>query len=142
MNVKRMPDKIPVILEPDDPKVLEMEQLYCKDIIAAEGDVFYFPANDWGAFFDHLTAEEYPRPIYVNGTYSEQIKIDAHVIIEQACEDLHEDAEETISKEDIGELQAFLDQWCARQIWTRTYYKDPNCLVRIPWKDYDEEEDV
>jgi hypothetical protein len=122
---------MPIILEPNDPKAEEMEMFYSEVYPYKDG---YF--SNWGEFLDWWVSgmEIVTEPKYVNGTYSRQIKIDAEWIIEAACEDLHEDAEETISKEDIDELQAFLDAWCVRQTGTRTYYMDPNCLVRIPWE--------
>jgi hypothetical protein len=126
-----------LILEPDHPKVKEMGMFYFDSYPYSEGYV-----EDWDSFFDwwfsDMEAKAETRPEYVNGTYSRQIKIDVEWVIEAACEELHAYAAETISQEDIYELQAFLDQWCARQIETQTYYKDPNCLVRIHWEDYTE----
>lgn len=43
------------------------------------------------------------------------ISMDAYSIIENACEDLHEDAYDNISDEDKGELQDMLDKWCNKQ---------------------------
>lgn len=49
-----------------------------------------------------------------------KISIDADSIIENACDELHEDARDNISDE--KELQEFLDKWCEKQIGTTTYY--------------------
>lgn len=49
-----------------------------------------------------------------------KISMDAGNIIDNACEELHEDARDNISDE--KELQAFLDLWCSKQSGTTTYY--------------------
>ena len=49
-----------------------------------------------------------------------KMTIDADWIIENACEELHEDARDNISDE--KELQEFLDKWCEKQTGTTTYY--------------------
>lgn len=48
-----------------------------------------------------------------------EISLDAEDIVEQACEDLHEDAFENC---DYGELQGMLNDWCSKQSGTTTYY--------------------
>ena len=61
----------------------------------------------------------------------EEIKIsmDADSIIENACEELHEDARDNISDE--KELQEFLDKWCKKQTGTTTYYPCYKEYVRV-----------
>ena len=49
-----------------------------------------------------------------------KISMDADSIIENACDELHEDARDNIS--DKKELQEFLDKWCEKQTGTTTYY--------------------
>lgn len=64
-----------------------------------------------------------------------QIHFDAGDMIEFACEELHEDAAETISSADEKELQDLLDKWCENQSGTITY--TPNfaeyITVRKEW---------
>lgn len=62
---------------------------------------------------------------------SMDISIDAGSIIENACEDLHEDALENISYEDKKELQDLLDSWCKKQTGTRTVYPNYKEYVRV-----------
>ena len=50
------------------------------------------------------------------------MSISADSIIEQACEELHEDARQNVIGED--ELQDFLDEWCAKQSGTDTFLVD------------------
>lgn len=59
------------------------------------------------------------------------ISIDADSIIENACDNLHEDALDVISYEDRQELQEFLDKWCEKQSGTRTYYPCYKEYVRV-----------
>lgn len=59
------------------------------------------------------------------------ISIDAGDIIENACEELHEDAYDSISTLDIEKLQDYLDKWCNEQTGTKTYYPDYSKYVRV-----------
>lgn len=53
---------------------------------------------------------------------SVDIEMDAYSIIENACEELHEDALDSISYDDKKELQKLLDEWCSKQTGTKTAY--------------------
>lgn len=59
------------------------------------------------------------------------ISMDADSIVESACEELHEDAYDNISSEDIKELQNMLDVWCEKQTGTRTVYQNYKKYVRV-----------
>lgn len=59
------------------------------------------------------------------------ISMDADSIIENACEELHEDASENISGKDRKELQNMLDEWCKKQTCTRTVYPNYKKCVRV-----------
>lgn len=58
-----------------------------------------------------------------------KISMDADSIIENACEELHEDARDNISNE--KELQEVLDKWCEKQTGTITYYPCYKEYVRV-----------
>ena len=63
--------------------------------------------------------------IWIYGTSAIDMSIDASDIIENACSDLHEEAENNISRQGMEELQTFLDQWCEKYgAGTTTYYAD------------------
>ncbi len=59
------------------------------------------------------------------------ISMDADSIIESACEELHEDADDNISYEDRKELQESLDNWCKKQTGTTTLYPNYKKYVRV-----------
>ncbi len=59
------------------------------------------------------------------------ISMDADSIIESACEELHEEAEENITDEDRKELQGMLDRWCKKQTGTTTLYPNYEKYVRV-----------
>lgn len=90
-----------------------------------------------GYFSDIDELEEYcydndiEMPDYVWPTFSEQISIDADSLIENECENLHEDAESWIGEKDIKELQTFVDDWCKKQTGTRTFYVDHSAAIII-----------
>lgn len=68
--------------------------------------------------FDKTTLKIY-------GTTEHSLSIDASSVIEDACEELHEDAMDDISKEKISELQNFINKWCVEvEKGTITYYAD------------------
>lgn len=62
---------------------------------------------------------------------SVDIEMDAYRIIESACEELHEDAMDSISYEDRDELQKLLDEWCKKQTGTKTAYPCYKEYVRV-----------
>ncbi len=59
------------------------------------------------------------------------ISMDADSIIESACEELHEDADDNISGQDRKELQELLDNWCKKQTGTTTLYPNYEKYVRV-----------
>ncbi len=59
------------------------------------------------------------------------ISMDADSIIESACEELHEDAEENITGQDRKELQELLDNWCKKQTGTTTLYPNYEKYVKV-----------
>ena len=77
--------------------------------------------------FDEYFEYEIPKVLW----NCEEVKIsmDADSIIENACEELHEDARDNISNE--KELQDFLNKWCAKQAGTATYYPCYKEYVRV-----------
>lgn len=77
--------------------------------------------------FDEYFEYEIPKVLW----NCEEVKIsmDADSIIENACEELHEDARDNISDE--KELQEFLDKWCAKQTGTNTYHPCYKEYVRV-----------
>lgn len=66
------------------------------------------------------------------------IFIDANMIVEDACEELHEDAYDQISYENIKELQELLDAWCKKQTGTITYYPGYEECVKVEKEWFDE----
>jgi hypothetical protein len=70
-------------------------------------------------------------PKYCYGTKSYMISINAEDIVESACEELHEDAIDDICREDMNELQEFLDKWCEKQTGTTTYMVDYDYAILI-----------
>src|SRR5690606_3086140 len=75
--------------------------------------------------------EDEVKPLYVWGTVPTYITIDAHSIVESACDELHEEAFENIT--DLEELQTYLDAWTDKQKGTTTYYADKKYAIKIPW---------
>lgn len=73
---------------------------------------------------DYCEENDIEMPGYVWGTRCERISMDAGSIIENACEELHEDAYDWIGKESEEELQETLNKWCEKQSGTDTYYVD------------------
>lgn len=100
--------------------------------------------DDWDTFFDAFYEANQEsldcfgtpleRPVYVFGTDEVSISLNADSIIEDACNDLWEGAEENC---DYKSLQTLLDDWCSEQSGTETYYVNYKYAVKIPWKLYD-----
>ncbi|WP_201319076.1 hypothetical protein [Paenibacillus sp. EPM92] len=113
------------------------------DEIAKGMGMYYFDSypynegyfSDFDEFFEwweesHEPGEE--RPQYVWGTDCMGLILDADSILENATEDLHEEAFNRIEEKD--ELKAFLEAWCAKQQGTTTYYSTQKYAIEIPWR--------
>lgn len=97
--------------------------IYCEEL-----DRYFYDLED---LFDVCAEEDWNIPEYVYGTQTDMIHIDADSIVEQACEDLHEDAYYSIDYKDIKDLQKMLDDWCKEQTCTVTYYPDYTYVIRV-----------
>ncbi len=123
------------ILKNDSLQAKEFKMYYSDYYGQNEG---YF--SEWEDFFeywDENCKDIYPvdeRPKYVFGTKEASISLEADNILQQATEDLHEDAYDNLV--DIDELQEFLDKWCEKQTGTETYYEDNGYVIEIPWELY------
>ena len=61
----------------------------------------------------------------IYGTTTTELSFDAGSLVEDACEDLHEEAGDNISNDEIKELQALLDAWAEKvDRGTKTYWAD------------------
>ena len=72
---------------------------------------------------------EYEIPKVLWNCEEVKISMDADSIIENACEELHEDARDNISNE--KELQDFLNKWCAKQSGTTSYCPSHKEYVKV-----------
>lgn len=104
---------------PDESK----NMIYCEEL-----DRYFYDLED---LFDVCEEEDWNIPKYVYGTQTDMMHINADYIIEEACEDLHEDAYESIDYTDIKELQKMLDDWCKEQTCTVTYYPDYTYAIKV-----------
>ena len=73
--------------------------------------------------------EDVEMPKYVWGTTEVALSIDAESVVENACDELHEEAFYNI--EGIDELQDFINEWCEKQTGVDTYWQDSNCVVML-----------
>lgn len=103
--------------------------LYCEEF-----DRYYDTIDD---FFEYWASdcedEEIIKPELLWVCSMQKISIDADYIIENACDDLHEDASENC---DYASLQKALDDWCREQTGTTTYYPCYKEYVKIDWSKY------
>ena len=81
-------------------------------------DLYLDEEKEYDYNFDEYFEKSVPKVLW--NCEETKISMDADSIIENACEELHEDARDNISDE--KELQAFLDLWCSKQSGTTTYY--------------------
>jgi len=81
--------------------------------------------------------EDFDRStLQVYGTYQTQIGFDAGTIVEDACDELHEEAFDRIPGEAIKELQIILDDWAGSHgIGTVTYLEDGKVGIIVPLKE-------
>lgn len=82
-------------------------------IVYIDGHDEYVDVDDLMERLEEIKLEdpELPTP-YIWGTYTTQLSLpDASDLVEDACEELFEEAAANISREDINSLQDFLVQW-------------------------------
>lgn len=64
-------------------------------------------------------------PMWVYGTTQMELTLDARNIVEEGCNELHEEATNSISSTQMEQLQFFLENWCDNvKDSTRTYFPD------------------
>lgn len=118
----------------DDEKIKEFKHFYSEDYPYDEGYFMEFQ-DFFEAMYDKGITQE-TGPLYVWGTYEKIINIDIDWAIENACEELYEGAEESISNEDYKELKDFVKKWCEKQDGTTTYYPDYHYAIKVPWEEF------
>jgi len=94
----------------------------CKCLYVDDIDQYIF---DEGELDDRIEEYELENP-RIYGTIETQIKINASSIIEDACNDLHENAYDQC---DAESLQNILDEWCKKQSGATSYY--PNYKIGV-----------
>ena len=87
--------------------------------------------TDIDELIDYCESEDIPVPDYCWSTTQIDMSMDADSLIESACEELYEDAEDHISDEDRKELQAFLDKWCEKQSCISAYSVDYKYAIKV-----------
>jgi poly-D-alanine transfer protein DltD len=102
----------------------QKEMLYSESYEYNEG---YF--SDIDELIEYCEENESEVPKYVWSTTKNTLSIDACNIVEQACEELHEDAYQNVTDEQ--ELQDFLDKWCDKQSGVDTFMVDYEYAISI-----------
>lgn len=106
----------------------------------AEHDEFYMSLDDFvdyysWSYYTHTPSEDFKDffethvPKILWNCSMSQIDIDVDSIIENACEDLHEDAINNI--DNLKELKDFVHNWCKQQTGTITYYPDYKEYIKV-----------
>lgn len=113
---------------------------YTLDTIPKENSEMFFSETygyDEGYFsdiddlLDYCYSENINPPDYVWGTDKTMLSLNACDILSNACEELHEDAYDSIGDKDIKEMQDFFDEWCKGQTGTTTYSVNYNYCILI-----------
>lgn len=111
--------------------------LYSEDISFNQG---FF--SNWDEFFEAWENESQlkkNKPLYVYVTEPEELHIDMTNVIENACEDLGDDAVDQIDWNAVKQLQQIVDNWCKKDSGvSKYYYPNYNYKVKIPWAAYNE----
>lgn len=107
-----------------------------------ESDRYFIDESEFAEYYWDLYLENEEENNYDFDIYFERhvpkilwncsetkMSLDADSIIENACDELHEDARDNIADE--KELQDFLDKWCEKQTGTTTYYPCYKEYVRV-----------
>ena len=85
--------------------------------------------------FDEYFEQKVPSVLWVCSESS--ISINVYDTVENACEELHEEAMDSIGSKDMKDLQTMIDDWCGKQTGTLTYYPCYKEYVRVDRKWFD-----
>lgn len=128
-RIKKWNEKVSKAVPVDEKDVDTM--LYCEEF-----DEYYDTVDD---FFDDYACnheeDDNERPVRLWVCSVEKIYIDADSVVDNVCQELHEDAYEQC---DIGSLQDILDDWCKDQVGTTTYYPCFKQYVKIDCGKYED----
>ena len=100
--------------------------LYCE-----ENDALYESTLECMLDYEHNPEQFSFQPFRLWTTTKESIHLDAATIVEEACEDLHEDA---VYSCNVKELQKLLDKWCNEQYGTSSVLLNKKEYVKIYWE--------
>lgn len=128
-RIKKWNEKVAKAVAVDKKDVDTM--LYCEEF-----DEYYATVDDF--FEDYVCNREEDgdeRPVRLWVCSIEKIHIDADSVVDNACQELYEDAYEQC---DIGGLQNLLDAWCKDQTGATTYYPCYKQYVEIDWSEYED----
>lgn len=112
----------------------------CKHIVKVVDyktyDEPYIYDNESGEYFSCVdTMEDYYKdnnlemPKYAYGVYFEPVKLDLDYILENACEEHHEDA--LYSLDCVGELKQAIDKFNEGNKGNGSYFEDINTIVKL-----------
>lgn len=90
----------------------------------------FFSSDD--LMCDRFDDDNFDLPKYAYPTEKVFFSLDTDSILEQACDDLHEDAYDNLC--DIKELDNFLNEWSSKQIGAATYMMNWKYAIEIPWE--------
>ena len=98
--------------------------------------------ENWDDFFE-AWAEEHAddeRPVYV--WVAEEIGMDfaATSIVENACDDLYDDAVQDVDDKGIAEMQTYLDEW-RKKYGLSAWTESRRHAIRIPWERFTQSRD-
>jgi len=132
-KIKKWNEKVSKAVPVEEKDVDTM--LYCEEF-----DEYYDTVDDFfDDYFGRYTDEKFNddgRPEILWVCSVEKIHIEADNVVDNACQELHEDAYEQC---DIGGLQNLLDTWCKDQTGATTYYPCFKQYVLINWDEFEGE---
>lgn len=129
-KIREQFEKAPLL--PKD-KLSDYEYFYSECYTSNNG---YF--RDFDEFFEdwheeHEDTDEKPEYVWV--TKAEKMSMDAYNIVQNAVEDLYEDAFDYVDNDKLEALQEYLDGFCDNCGVGETYYESHKYKVRIPWEE-------
>lgn len=100
------------------------------EYIYLEDEDEYLPVDEFKEYLEVYQEKWGRKPEYIYGTNSLRLSLYASDIVESRCEDLHEDAYDSIGDDQIAKLQQILDQWCEEAAGGTISY-EPNFSIGI-----------
>ena len=117
----------------DDAKFVPLDDAEKYGMVYLADHDEYVEVDDLEGWIEDRSDDEDFEIGHVYATTTLELQLDAQDIVESACDEMHEDAMDSIGVVAIKELQELLDKWLVENTrGVKTYYPDFKIAIELP----------